>query len=134
MPSITTYIYRWAAIALLSATGAAGAGQLPADLGGKLAQGYIAPAMLSFQHSAEQIQAGLGAWCAVPASSTTDKLKAAFDELVRAWSGLEFLRFGPLVAANRYERIYFWPDPRGITLRQVQGLLGQADEIGRAQV
>src|SRR3546814_4639821 len=62
MPSITTYIYRWAAIALLSATGAAGAGQLPADLGGKLAQGYIAPAMLRFKHSAEQIQAGLGAW------------------------------------------------------------------------
>src|SRR3546814_12559683 len=85
MPSITTYIYRWAAIALLSATGAAGAGQLPADLGGKLAQGYIAPAMLRFQHSAEQIQAGLGAWCAVPASSTTDKLKADFAELVRAW-------------------------------------------------
>src|SRR3546814_13939620 len=27
----------------------------------------------------------------------------------------------------RYEHIYFWPDPRGITLRQVQGLLGQAD-------
>src|SRR5690606_24353873 len=102
-----------AAIGLLCGAGVAGAGQLPADLGGKLVQGYIAPAMQRFQHSAEQMQAGLSAWCAAPAASGTDKLKLDFSELVEAWSGIEFLRFGPLVAANRYERIYFWPDPRG---------------------
>lgn len=142
MPSISAYIHTWAesrgvlrtfstglaAIGLLCGAGVAGAGQLPADLGGKLVQGYIAPAMQRFQHSAEQMQAGLSAWCAAPAASGTDKLKLDFSELVEAWSGIEFLRFGPLVAANRYERIYFWPDPRGITLRQVQGLLGQADQ------
>ncbi|HWK70673.1 MAG TPA: imelysin family protein [Burkholderiaceae bacterium] len=142
MPSISAYIHTWAesrgvlrtlstglaAIGLLCGAGVAGAGQLPADLGGKLVQGYIAPAMQQFQHSAEQMQAGLSAWCAAPAASGTDKLKLDFSELVEAWSGIEFLRFGPLVAANRYERIYFWPDPRGITLRQVRGLLGQADQ------
>src|SRR5690606_27566757 len=42
-----------------------------------------------------------------------------------AWSGIEFLRFGPLVDANRFERIYFWPDPRGITVRQAQSLLAK---------
>src|SRR3546814_8604156 len=57
-----------------------------------------------------------------PRSTRTDTL-FPYTTLFRS----EFLRFGPLVAANRYERIYFWPDPRGITLRQVQGLLGQAD-------
>jgi predicted lipoprotein len=117
-----------AAICLLCGMGVPAAGQLPADLGGKLTQGYIEPAMLRFQHSAEQLQAGLETWCAALAPAGAKKIEADFAELVEAWSGIEFLRFGPLVAANRYERIYFWPDPRGITLRQVQGLLGQSDQ------
>lgn len=117
-----------AAIGLLCGANAAGAGQLPPDLGGKLAQDYIAPAMLRFQQSAEQLRADLDAWCAAPAPAGAKKAEADFADLVEAWSGIEFLRFGPLVAANRYERIYFWPDPRGITLRQVQGLLGQSDQ------
>ena len=116
-----------AAIGLLCANAAA-AGQLPPDLGGKLAQDYISPAMLRFQQSAEQLRTDLDAWCAAPAPAGAKKAEADFADLVEAWSGIEFLRFGPLVAANRYERIYFWPDPRGITLRQVQGLLGQSDQ------
>lgn len=121
-----------AAIGLMCCANAAAAGQLPPDLGGNLAQGYIAPAMLRFQQSAEQLRADLDAWCSAPAPAGAKKAEAGFADLVKAWSGIEFLRFGPLVAANRYERIYFWPDPRGITLRQVQGMLGQSDAIPNA--
>src|SRR5690606_16200230 len=63
-----------------------------------------------------------------------DDAAAAFQHLVAAWSGIEFLRFGPLVEANRFERIYFWPDPRGITTRQVQGVLAKpSSEMPDAQ-
>ncbi|WP_409079865.1 imelysin family protein [Pusillimonas sp. SM2304] len=131
---------------------------MPADYGERLVQDYIAPAMQGFQASARQLQASLQAWCALPAqqdapgaaaamaapgqagdgrapsgSISAGQLDEAFAQTVEAWSGIEFLRFGPLVAANRYERIYFWPDPRGVTLRQVQGLLAKPDSVPDAK-
>ncbi|MGB3289127.1 MAG: imelysin family protein [Burkholderiaceae bacterium] len=133
MPAIAAYIYRWAATAaMLCGASLAAAGQLPQGLGEKLARDYIAPAMSQFQRSAERLQSDLQAWCAEPTQAGASATQGDFAELVRAWSGIEFLRFGPLVAANRYERIYFWPDSRGVTLRQVQGLLGGEQAIPSA--
>ncbi len=54
-------------------------------------------------------------------------MRQRFDDVVDAWFRIYFLRFGPLVEENRFERIYFWPDPRGVILRQVGALLGEAD-------
>lgn len=148
---------------LLAGGGLAQAGELPADYGERLLRDYIAPAMQDFQVSTRRLQASLEAWCAPPArkgapgaaaaraapgqpgdgkagvgqaqpgSISAEQLGEAFAQAVEAWSGIEFLRFGPLVAANRYERIYFWPDPRGITLRQVQGLLAKPDSVPDAK-
>ncbi|TEA79543.1 imelysin family protein [Allopusillimonas ginsengisoli] len=58
-----------------------------------------------------------------------DALDHRFAALVRAWAGIEFLRFGPLIEDNRFERIFFWPDPRGIMLRQIQALLAQTATV-----
>jgi len=64
------------------------------------------------------------------------ELDRRFGRLVQAWSGIAFLRFGPLVENNRFERIFFWPDPRGIMLRQIQGQLAAAgktrDDAGQS--
>ncbi|MGB6104216.1 MAG: imelysin family protein [Pusillimonas sp.] len=142
-----------AGLMLVASGALAQAGELPADYGKRLVHGYIAPAMQDFQSSARQLQGSLDAWCMAerskrrvgaasgqmtPGQAETGQARGAqelsgaagagrvgkdFALTVEAWAGIEFLRFGPLVAANRYERIYFWPDPRGMTLRQVQGLL-----------
>lgn len=114
---------RLAGLSLVLGAGLAHAGELSHDLGRRLAQGYISPAMAHFQQSAESLHAGLQAWCHAPSTAGAKQINEGFKDLVGAWSGIEFLRFGPLVAANRFERINFWPDPRGMTLRQVQGLL-----------
>lgn len=106
-----------------------GAGELPPDLGASLVNGYISPAMQQFQQSAHRMHATLETWCADPQKNGAKAVHEDFAALVSAWSGIEFLRFGPLVAANRYEKINFWPDPRGITLRQVQALLAAADPV-----
>lgn len=128
---------RWMAGALLMLASAAAGAQASsgpaAGLGARLAQEYIAPAMREFHHAAAHAREALQAACAQPGASF-DGAAASFRHLVAAWSGIEFLRFGPLVDANRFERIYFWPDPRGVTLRQVQGLLaGPPDKIPDAQ-
>ena len=105
-------------------TSTACAAELPADLGGKLAHAYITPATQDFHQSSRKLHASLQSWCATPSSSAgKQKLESDFAQAVRSWSGIEFLRFGPLVAANRFERVYFWPDPRGILPRQIQGVL-----------
>ncbi len=106
----------------------ANAGGLPADLGSRLTQGYIAPAMRDFQRSADQLHASLQPWCAAPSGQGVKQIEEKFKGVALAWSGIEFLRFGPLVAEHRFERAYFWPDPRGLTMRQTQSLL--ADPAG----
>lgn len=105
------------------------ASELPPDLGANLVNAYISPAMQHFQQSAHRLHSTLETWCADPEKSGGKTVHEGFAALVSAWSGIEFLRFGPLVAANRYEKINFWPDPRGITSRQVQALLAAADAV-----
>nr|WP_143161037.1 imelysin family protein [Pollutimonas bauzanensis] len=120
---------RMLALVLLLPAAISNAGELPPDLGKRLVQGYIAPAMRDFQQSASQLHTALQGWCAAPGTAGQQGLRDGYAQLVKSWSGIEFLRFGPLVAANRYEKINFWPDPRGITLRQAQGLLAQPSAV-----
>ncbi|WP_228255764.1 imelysin family protein [Pollutimonas thiosulfatoxidans] len=122
-----------ATLSLTLLTPASIAGTLPPTLGSNLVQGYIQPSMQHFQETAHQLNQRLQAWCPKPSAAGAETIHDAFAEVVRAWSRIEFLRFGPLVAATRFERIYFWPDPRGITLRQVQGLLAGAEPIPNAE-
>jgi len=121
------------AVVLASLTTVSVAGQLPADLGERLVTGYIAPATQRFADAAEVLTARLQTWCEEPDAAGRAAIERDFGALVESWSGIEFLRFGPLVAANRFERIFFWPDARGVMLRQVQALLKQPDVAGSAQ-
>jgi len=54
------------------------------------------------------------------------RLKPAFRKAVVAWGEVAHLNFGPLAAANRYDRIYFWLDRKGIARRQVARALRDA--------
>jgi len=125
-----------ASVFIWSMAGLAGAQTtpLPPDLGERLTQGYVSGAMQRFEHATVRLAQSLHVWCASPDATGRDQVHDDFSNTIESWSGIEFLRFGPLVEANRFERIFFWPDPRGVTLRQVQALLaGSADAAGDAQ-
>ncbi len=119
-------------VAALLPAMASSAGELPSDLGKRLTTGYISPAMQSFHRAADRLNATLQDWCVAPDKAGVQRIDKDFAQLVRSWAGIEFLRFGPLVKANRYEKLNFWPDPRGITLRQVQGVLTKPEAIPNA--
>lgn len=51
----------------------------------------------------------------------------AFAQAATAYGRIEFLRVGPLMEDNRVDRILFFPDRKGIGLRQVQQLLAEVD-------
>jgi predicted lipoprotein len=50
-----------------------------------------------------------------------------YADAVLAWGAVEFLRFGPMSEVGRPERFDFSPDPRGVTQRQVAGLVSKRD-------
>ena len=54
--------------------------------------------------------------------------RGAFAGVVDAWSKVEIFRFGPIVADHRYERLFFWPDPKSLGLRQIEDVLAKTDE------
>ena len=65
--------------------------------------------------------------CAAPQEAALANTREAFHRLVDAWSRVEMYRFGPAREMNRYERIFFWPDRRGLGLRQVRRVLTDED-------
>lgn len=117
-----------AALGCAAAAPAAQAAAPPDSLGQRLSEGYARPAFAAFQTAADGLRARLKDWCAGGDAEAARRVSAAFDATVQAWTGVEFLRFGPLVQGNRYERVAFWPDPRGVVLRQVQEALARQDE------
>jgi uncharacterized protein len=68
------------------------------------------------------------ALCAAPSEAALKEVRGAFAETVARWSRAEIFRFGPVNHEHRYERLFFWPDPKGIGLRQVQRALIKKDE------
>jgi len=132
------YLRRLAAAALLGATGlvasmTATAGTLPADLGQRLADGYIRPATAQLLSRSGSLQASLAPWCeaGAPAAGRA-QIDEQFRLLLDAWARVEVLRFGPLVGDNRFERIFFWPDARGLAPRQLGVALKAADPAALA--
>jgi predicted lipoprotein len=118
---------RAAAATLVLAAPSAALAAPPSDLGERLARDYARPAVARMVDAASALDGALGGWCAQPGAADAKRVKEAFENLALAWSGIEFLRFGPLVQANRYERLAFWPDTRGVMPKQVQALITAQD-------
>jgi uncharacterized protein len=106
-----------------------GASTVPADLGERLAQTYVRPAMSILSDTSDVLWRELHTWCTKPDERGASRVESAFKDLAVAWSRVEFLRFGPLVEANRFERLAFWPDTRGMMPKQVQALLAAQDSL-----
>lgn len=66
-------------------------------------------------------------FCAAPDDKGLAALKAAFQEAVDAWQGIQHVRFGPIDLFMRSMRVAFWPDPRDTGGRQLDQILTQRD-------
>ncbi len=92
--------------------------------------GHIVPRLEALATVTGRLSSDLAAACAADAGAVETKLgetKADFAETVKAWAGVEFLRFGPMGEGGRVERFAFWPDTRGILYRQLPPLLAKRD-------
>ena len=90
--------------------------------------GFIRPGYRDLADRASTLRDKLGKLCDSAKEASLTSARRAFGETVMAWSRVETIRFGPILSNNAAERIYFFPDRRGIGLRQVQGVLVETDE------
>jgi predicted lipoprotein len=85
---------------------------------------YIVPRVDALSAKTGDLTSAIEAVCKEGGSEASRKAAtAAYAEIVRAWAGLDFIRFGPVSREHRLERIFFWPDPRGFASRQLNGLI-----------
>lgn len=87
----------------------------------------IRPALADFKNRASGLESAMGALCAVPSEATMAIAVQQFGLAAMAYGRIEFVRIGPLMEDNRADRLLFFPDRRGIGLRQVQAILAESD-------
>jgi len=65
--------------------------------------------------------------CKEPSDVALKEARNAFATTVDAWSKVEIFRFGPINEDHRFDRLFYWPDPKSIGLKQVQDALAHRD-------
>lgn len=112
------------AAAAQPARAASAASPIAPDIGLRVARDFADPVLAAFAEESAALRAAIDDLCREPSPAALEDARAVFLDTVLAWAPVSVLRFGPLAADNRFERVFFWPDLRGVTLRQVQDLLG----------
>ena len=92
---------------------------------------HIRPGYAALAASAQTLAKELDGSCAERAGARRRAVDRAFDGLVSAWGRIEHIRFGPVATGNRLERLFFWPDRRGLGARQVAATLRARDASAR---
>ena len=87
----------------------------------------IRPGYAALRDASGKLNAKTSALCDAPSTAALDAAREAFAATVAAWSKVEIFRFGPVSEAHRYERVFFWPDPKGLGTRQIQDALAKQD-------
>ena len=87
----------------------------------------IRPGYRNMQQSAARLTTAMKDLCADGTQQTLDKAKSTFDDTIRYWSNIEIVQTGPVIHDNLFEHILFFPDRKGVGLKQVQALIAKAD-------
>jgi predicted lipoprotein len=91
----------------------------------------IRPGVAAFKTRASGLESAMSGLCAVPSEGALAIARQQFGLAAQAYGRIEFLRIGPLMEDNRADRLLFWPDRRGIGLRQVQAIIAEEDASAR---
>ncbi|MDB5586774.1 MAG: peptidase Imelysin [Devosia sp.] len=89
---------------------------------------FIRPAMTDFGAKADVLSSAVSQLCTTPSEANLSAVDAAFGDTGTAFGRIEAIRVGPIMDENRAERLLFWPDRKGIALKQVQAILSSKDE------
>jgi uncharacterized protein len=88
---------------------------------------FVQPGYARMHQAATDLSSTVESLCETPSAEALEQARATFADTVMAWSRVEIVRFGPVTGENRYERILYYPDRRGVGLRQIQGLINSVE-------
>lgn len=91
------------------------------------AERFAIPSLRAFAGETGELYKSVDGLCAAPSPAALSKARDRFRDTAVAWAPVSILRIGPILEENRLERLLFWPDRRGVGLRQVQALLQKQD-------
>lgn len=87
----------------------------------------VLPAYAALTDRADRQLLAMTSLCKHPTLEALEATREAFGSLVSAFSAVEWIRFGPARTDNRFERLFFWPDRRGLGRRQVEAIIRKQD-------
>jgi predicted lipoprotein len=93
---------------------------------------FIRPAMTDLGAKADALSTAVAQLCTTPSQANLSTVDTAFGDTAIAIGRIEAIRVGPIMEENRSERLLFWPDRKGIALKQVQAILSSKDESATA--
>lgn len=88
---------------------------------------FARPRFAAFAATTAKLHSDVAALCTAPSDAALATAQQSFKDAVVAYSTIEFVRMGPLNVDDRVERLLFWPDTKGIALKQVQAAIGTKD-------
>ncbi|MGO4573659.1 imelysin family protein [Microvirga sp. 2TAF3] len=91
----------------------------------RVAQDFIVPGYENLRMTTKAEQDLWNGFCAAPRMSAVGNLKIAYQKASDAWSGVEFVHYGPIGMDLRAERMAHWPERRNVVGRGLFILLSR---------
>lgn len=89
---------------------------------------FIVPAYARFATALHRLEDAMSRLCNQPTVPALAVARSRYRDAIADWGRVEVIRFGPVAANDRYERIFYWPDRKGIGRRQVMRVLRSEDQ------
>jgi predicted lipoprotein len=94
-----------------------------------LVQHHIIPRYAKLAEASEALHSTVVSFCSAPDPAGLEALKSSYARAGDAWQNIQHVRFGPVELFMRTQRLDFWPDPRDMTARHLNELLGRAEPV-----
>lgn len=93
------------------------------DVLGRLVERFIVPHYQALALTADAQEKAWSDFCAKPDPEGFKLLKRSYLATADTWSGIEFLRYGPIAEEFRAERLSYWPERKNATAKGLAQLL-----------
>lgn len=125
-----TTIITLSILVLVAHAAAGGAAERPSHLmiTQRAIEKHVIPHIDALKEASSRLPDAVGTMCRTGSPAAKEDLSSRFRNAVKAYAGVDFLRFGPMLEGGRRERLSFWPDPRGYVSRQLRLVLLNKDE------
>lgn len=113
---------------MIAASPARAEGPIAKDaIGTAVLHEFLQPSYARVARDAGKLATDMTALCKAPDADKLAAARAQAKTLFLGWARVEFVRFGPVVRKNAFERLYFWPDPRGVGRRKIRQYIKAKD-------